>query len=459
MKIKSKFRQSGILFILGLLSFLSIGCSGFMNESDSEYSSNNIVHIEPTTVANTTHRISPVLNANTFTLEEKLSGISAQADHGTDAIILTSAENAGFASASDVKIKAGDILTGNVSSQTPHGFLKKVSGVRHENGKIHIDVTQIPLEEAIKDANFTFDHPLKKQDFVSFAPAVEGVKLNDINGVTDEITIKVDVIIYDKDGNMKTTYDQAKITGTYTLDLSLNGDIQIENFNLTKLKLYSRVKSDLKWTIGWGVSLKSVLPEDLAKKLDKKIPLGSFVIAPLTIMVGPVPVVIVTKINLLLTCGGNLSLNASLGSDQSLSFAMGFQFLNGKLSPYTEGPVLNLKFSEALGLKASLEAGIGPELEASIYGLAGPTIGAQVYLNAEVGIKQTNLVISSAAELKLGIKGTVGGQIDALTKFIGKLQLTIFDLVLWKLPIPIISNPEAPNYYPVGIFDGIRRPE
>lgn len=444
------FRHLKIFLALLFLCSLSFGCSsGFMSEGDSESSSNPVSHIEPTTVASTVHHIEPVLHPDTSTLEQKLSGVAAQITHGTDTITLTSSTNAAFTSASDISIKAGDILAGNVSSQTPHGFLKKVTGVRHENGKIHVDVVQIPLEEAIKDANFSFGHPLKKSDLLSFSPAMEGVRLNDISGPTDEISLKLNIILYDKDGNPKTTNDQIKATGTYTLDLSLNGDLQIDNFQLTKMKLYSRVKSDLKLTVGSSIS---ILP-----KLDFKQPLGSFDIAPLTFFVGPVPVVIITKINFQFTCKGSLALNVSVGTDQSLSFAMGLQVNNGAVSPYTEGPVSTIKVSEAVGLKASIEAGIGPELEASIYGLAGPTIGANVYFSAEIGASETNLALASAAELKLGLKGTVGGQIDALTKFIGKLEINLFNLIFWKQTIPIYgSKSGAPLLYPAGVYDGIR---
>jgi hypothetical protein len=447
MSCSKAYRHFNLLIALLFLCSLSFGCSGILGDDDTVGSS-GLAPIEPATVASITHHIQPEVPDTTTTLDQKLAGIAANVTHGTDTIMLASATNNAFANASDVGIKAGEILAGGVSGQTPHGYLKKVKAVRHENGNIYIDVEPVSLEKAIKNAHFNFRHPLKRKDVVSFSPAMAGVKLNDTEFVSDDVSLKIDVVIYDLDGNLKTTYDQIKATGKIDLVMSLDGDVQIEWFQMTQLKFYGKFKESLSLTVGASVPL---------AKLKKEFLLGSFAISPVTFFVGPVPVVIVPKINLNLTFDGSVAVNASLGVTQNLTFAAGLQANNGNVSPYTEGPVFTVVPSETTGVKAAIEISAGPEVEASIYGLAGPTIGVDVYFSAEASAKQSNLAVTSDLELKAGLKGKVSGQIDALAAIGGKLELTIFDIVFWKQTIPLYdSKGGAPAFYPAGLYDGVR---
>lgn len=420
-----------VLFLILVCSLCCYGCSGILGSGDD--ASGELRHIEPSTVASTTHHIEPVVPETTSTLNLKLANVSANVTHGTDTITISSATNAALANASEYNIEAGQILAGGVSGATPNGYLKRVKAVRHENGNIILDIENAALQDAIQNSHFSFSHPVKRNQIVSFAPAMAGVKLNDTEFFNDNVTLDVNVVVYDEDGDLKTTNDQIKASGKLNLLISLDGDLKIDWYTLTQFKLYAKVKEGLNLSISSAKALKA----------KKTIPLGEFAITPITIMIGPVPLVVIPKIKVNLNFEGNLTVSVSLGLDQSLSFAMGFEYLNGKTSPYGEGPVFSVTPYQSIALGGSAEVSIGPELEASIYGLGGPSIEADVYFSAEAEIKETNVSLSSEIDLQVGLRGTVSGEIDALKNVLGKLEFKIFDIAFWKKTIPLLDVPVA----------------
>jgi len=440
------FTKLNVFLILLFICSLSFGCSGLTGGDDSATQT----HIEPSTASGVTHIIDPVVPATSYTLDQRLTTFPANVAHSTDAITLSplpagspALRSVNFAfTTEELNIQPGHILAGPISTAKPKGYLKKVKSVRKENGNIFIDTENVPLEEAVQEAHMNISHPVKKKNVTSFSPAMAGVKLNDKEFMHDNISLGIDILIHDEDGNEKTTNDQIRATGNIAIQMSLDGVIKIHWFKLEHFKLYGKVKEqlDLKITASKGLRVKKV------------IPLGHIDIEPITFLVGIIPVIIEPKIELNLTFDGSISMQASIGFTQTFSLAAGMQVVDGKLKPYSEGPVFNVTPpTQTLGLNAALDIAVGPEVEASFYDIGGPAIGVDLYFSADANAQVSNGKPSADLDLKFGLRGLVTGKIDALTKLIGEIKLTIFDIAFWEKKYSTDGSTTA--LFPAGMND------
>ncbi len=180
-------------------------------------------------------------------------------------------------------IATGDVVVSAPTINAPNGFLRKVTAVRNENGKTILETRQASLNQAIKEGSVLIEKELSSAD-IQAAQLTHGVRMV-APGVAltpraSNTTFSFDKVIYDKDGDEKTTNDQVKLTGMLDLKINFVLDAAIHLFEanhfLAKAIFTEKSNLTLKGKENWAV--------------DKKITVATIRFSPIDFSIGPVPV-------------------------------------------------------------------------------------------------------------------------------------------------------------------------
>jgi hypothetical protein len=99
-----------------------------------------------------------------------------------------------------------------------------------------------------------------------------------------------------------------------------------------------------------------------------------WVLSPIEIQVGPVPVVIVPEIQLYLTGDGSISADLATGVHASLALEGGLDYSHGRVSPVATASPSFSYTPPTIDGQATLGANLTPTLNLLIYGIAGPEL-------------------------------------------------------------------------------------
>jgi len=190
--------------------------------------------------------------ADTFSnLDNKLNdNVVVVTDTEILALSLIDSTSLTFDATSTIAINAqiGTVLVSDISTLTPYGFLRKVTGKSNVGGKIQLQTIDASLEDLFKQCNIHYS---------------KGITPADTTGriTNTEFTINlVDEVLYDADGNNSTTYDQLKSSGAIIFELK---DFTFEYIRNEASPLPSKVeiktqvldKSNLTCSFGGSVTI------------------------------------------------------------------------------------------------------------------------------------------------------------------------------------------------------------
>lgn len=355
-----------------------------------------------------------------------MDALQAVAPDGTLAFIADTAEAETFLAA----LQPGDVLASDVSSLAPDGFLRKVVSVSSDGQQYAVETDQATLEDAILQGTFKFSAELTADDLAAAIPAgKESTRpLARPSRAGGMIPINI---------GRQELIDQVFVSGKAEIkvkpDLEIPFDgAQIQAVHFTT-EASERVELDLEANVAYGQ-----VQEQLTVK---EIPLRTF-----TVQFGGLPVVVRPWIELVVGVRGRVSAGMTTGIVHQGDLTTGVHYVKGdgwNAKPVTFKPTFEAKSTQPKA-SASVIAYAGPVLKLSLYGVKGPYLMADGYLDLS-----SDPAVTPWWTLNGGFEASVGVQIKILGKSLPPLSMVLYNQT-WPItdaggPAPGVAVAQPPE--------------
>jgi len=334
------------------------------------------------------------------------------------------------------ELDPGDVMVGAVSDAAPNGFLRKVTNMTTTGGQVVVTTEAATLEDAIQQGAIQLSRQLTPADIETMTLA-EGVSLMAnprAANLDDSFFFELNnVVLYDKDGNTGTTYDQLKANGSLEFAPGFDFDLVIKDRTLEELEFLFNVEETVELEFQVEVDIKSI---------KERYEIARLHLGTVTFFVGPVPVVFLIEMPVYLRADGDLSIGITTKVIQMATLEAGLRYADGNWDPVAN---LTNDFSfepPTLTAGINLKGYIDPPLTLLLYGVAGPFAGANPYLEL-----RTDIFATPWWELHAGIEATVGVKVEVLGRSLGDHTETVigYDILLAQAatnqPPNVPSNP------------------
>jgi hypothetical protein len=290
-------------------------------------------------------------------------------------------------------LHSGDILVSGSATSAPDGLLRKVLSITSKNSQIVVTTASATLIDAIQQGNFHLSMPIGSQNIqpvpgkegeFKFLPRLTREQYHHLFGenqvsdscadVSNVITVPIDEDLLN-DGNGKVTASGAvELCPSFTFDWSigLGGPLGLTP-TLHSLDAQANFGEHAHINIT-GSYHASFDPKD--KELT------AFQTAPITVLVGPVPVVVRFVVTLFVGANGELNASVSTGVTQDAFVKGGFSFVaGGQLTPDFPTPLISFA-PDPVGVDASLDLKgyAGTKIAFELYGVVSPYFKPDAYL-------------------------------------------------------------------------------
>jgi len=337
-------------------------------------------------------------------------------------------------------VEVGDVIVGDVSAAAPYGFLRKVTAVTDQSGQVILDTELATLEDAIQQGSLSLSKRLTPADIQS-ATTVQGVTMLSTarTSLEDSFFFELnDVVLYDKDRNYGTTWDQLKVNGSFELAPGFNFDLAVRDWTLQELEFVFDVQETTELQFQVEVDLVSV---ELSYEIAR-LHLGT-----ITVFVGAVPVVFLIEMPVYLRGDGSVSVGFTSRVTQQASVSAGLRYSGGNWAPV--GNLSNSFSFDPPRLSAGMDfkGYIDPPLGLLLYGVTGPFAEVTPLLKLEADV-----FADPWWELYGGLDATVGVKIEVLGRSLGEHTETVIG---YKILLAQATLPPPPGdmvYVPAGEF-------
>jgi hypothetical protein len=330
-------------------------------------------------------------------------------------------------------LAVGDVIVG----ETGEGYLRKVTSVTTQDGNIICQTEQADLGDLFNTAEFSFE--------TGISPGKSSVSQSNVTYhdlqveyLAPGVTLSPDGLTYDFSNT--TIYQNNNITfkitdGSVNFEPNFIANIEYEYGLPTKISILT---DNASLSMICKVNLNASGSEILS---DHKIILAN-IYRPITVMVGPVPVVVVvhTQLTAKLNTTVNAALNINAGVTKNYNLTLGAVYENNQWTG-----IYNLTDNEAF-LPVNWEGGaslthkltITPEVDFKLYGIVGPYFRPDAWetLNMKMAIPSLNW----NAALNAGIDANLGVDLTIFKKTFASYNYspegTIYEL--WKAPNEIV---------------------
>jgi formylglycine-generating enzyme required for sulfatase activity len=280
-------------------------------------------------------------------------------------------------------IDEGDVIVCGVSEATPEGLLRKVvSKHRLKDGSVQFTTEQATLKDAIADGGTNmFTKKIMPSDIVR-AETKEGVSYKAVEG---------------KDGllsGFKLTFDEAPLGDTSTL----NGYLTFEPHLFFELDVDWDLDLDFYFAIGFDETMGAEFQVTGATGIDVNETVASFPLSPIVIPCGTIPIVIVPKIEILVSANGELTGRVAVRVDQELGKKVGYRYDDG-WSPINEGTNSFTAQPPHYDVEGNIKVAAGPEVSVALYGVLGLRSSFQGY---------SELIVDNSIDYQFGMFADIG---------------------------------------------------
>jgi len=260
-------------------------------------------------------------------------------------------------------IEVGDVI---VNAQEPY-FLRKVTSVTTEQGRLLLRTEQAALTDAIRDGHIseTIVLPVAAAGNLKLAGPQDGMVLMPLGGQT----------ISTSEGlSLRITSGELVYEPRFELDLDIV-DRRIEHFRFSSIG-----QLDVTWDIQIAVPG--------ALDIEARSMLGEWPLAEVVILVGPVPILLGAVVEAYMGVqavtegGGEVAVRCGVhkGTGMAVEFRNGVWGYTEGSSPVWEHEVGNVTIPRRCSLRAFVELQVNVE----VWRAVGPGIGLTPYIQAEV---------------------------------------------------------------------------
>lgn len=304
-------------------------------------------------------------------------------------------------------LKVGDIVV----SGAGEGLLRRITAISEVDGELRLETTQAAVTEALQKADFQFqknlNSGLKEAAFVFHH---EGVRIDTSFRSAGEAQLELELEL--------PIIDEITVTGTLTLDPSINGAVTIEDYTLIYMKMEFVLQEQFEITTTATLANYT---------LEKEIKLVTITFPTFTVMVGAFPVIVTPEFTLYLGANLDLKSQLSVGVTQELTVTAGLEYESGTWDPYYEVENEFGRTGPSLSNTMEAKAYIKPQLNMKFYGMVSPYLAMELY-----GLVEAELNATPWWELYAGLKTSIGIEIKIWILNIASFSATLFD---WKMLI------------------------
>ncbi len=276
----------------------------------------------------------------------------------------------------------GNIVVGGITTATPVGVPpRRITGITYSGNTIILSTQEAGLTDAVQDGTINFTQTLTVNDIAE--ETTPDVVASALNGQSLLSALAVNCTtngnIYSK--NFEKTFGaNSTLSGCARIGLDTTLNMRISRFTLQSFEASVKISEEAQ------------LELDLASDSgSKEWELGRIRFNPITVFLGPVPIVMTPYIAFAAGVNGNVSANLTYKVEQSASYKTGILYANGSLSKISE--------------KTSFFKGPKPIYSPTL------TATAKGYLDVKPGLNFWSTVVLASADGD--VTGTVRGYVKA----------------------------------------------
>ncbi len=326
-------------------------------------------------------------------------------------------------------LQAGDVLVSEPSAAAPSGYLRKVVTVSRDGADTVLDTTQANLTDAVSQGELTADFQLTGDDLLSTQDLPQGVTLTALPAGK----LKAQVGVGENYGfalNFDHTFlpvQNANATGTIRVDGGVNFNVGYGvNIGISPcFELPPICLKSFQASVGFAQGSRLNITGNFQGVAGDAVLVGRQYFKPKVFFIGPVPVVLVPKVELYLTAGGEIKANVKFSAQESVTAQVGARWKKGEgwkdISSFgIDGTVNPPTFS------GSLKPRVGAQSVASftLYDVAGPEASLEGGVNLDVAYPRNPAWIVGGY-----LKGTLGFRVKLpILGTLASYSTTLFDI-------------------------------
>jgi len=179
--------------------------------------------------------------------------------------------------------------------------------------------------------------------------------------------------------------------------------------------------------------------------IEKETTIATYYLTPITVPVGPVPVVLTPQIEFVVGAELNLEANARASIDMSLTLQAGIYYNLGEWHPYTYSQH-DIDYDPPV-FEASVEAmayAILPKFSLLIYGVVGPSVEIQPYLQFEASLDSNPMwTIHAGIDAYAGVTMEINYLLD--TYLVADVLIQVMEMRWLVAQAPLREAPYPPT--------------
>jgi hypothetical protein len=350
-------------------------------------------------------------------------------------------------------LEPGDVLVSEPSQAAPHGYLRKVEGISREGNEVLLETTQASLTEAVHQGSFDAQGELAASDLMATKTYVPGVSARALpptprtlqsaagevvsEGYNFEVAIDV-VLNFDEEGEEASGSGEVRVNGLLRFNAGYSIGFGVELCGEIPPVCVDRFEARM--GIDQYADLK--VNSKIEGRVKKEHTLATFYFKPIVVFIGPVPVVIVPKIDAVVGARGEAKAVFGFEARESAQWLLGAKWTDpdddGRgwedLSTHNgfQHHVTSPDFEATMLLRAYGKS----DMKLLLYGLSGPAVDAWLGLGLDAQVPRRPL---------WRLFGHLGGRFSFQLDIASIVKTDVFEKTLFEFEPQLM---DAPNYPP-----------
>lgn len=313
----------------------------------------------------------------------------------------------------------GSVVVAGISKETPDGLLREVVSVKRTGSTLLVVTRPASLTQALAQGSFDVRHPLDASTITN-PVTLPGVRWHDpllTAAGLGAITVQLSTADGQALGIPCSPGVEMELSGSLTIAPSVDFG--------ASWSLFGGLSAHLSGTVVETSNLTATA--SATGSCSKRLQLAEFPFPPFDVQVGPVPVVITPVVRIVLSVSGQVTATLEDSVTQQTTVTAGLMYSHGQLRPIHQ---FTSNFTNTAptvpAISATAKAALGPELDLLLYGLAGPTVNVDGYMELDA-----NPTTTPWWSLNGGLDAGAGLALDLLD---GTIHVSVgdSDIISWQ---------------------------
>lgn len=347
--------------------------------------------------------------------------------------------------AQPVSYSTGDVIVAGVTARTPAGMLRRVTAVSADGRTVTTE--QATLEDVVQEGTLVVSGELRETDLTPDsrkAVADAGIILRAGHGLQPASSGGFE-FGYDLP-NVEFRHGSRSLYMEGSIGFSLEYDLEIDYRD--GVVHSARFTIEPRQTVNLRLSAEVSVPKQILSGLEFSLFPTPLIFLPVTVLVGPVPVVITPSFQLY--AGVDATGHITVDVVQEGSVQIGVECAASCHRTTSWKPIVDpsvaFRVNEA-AVGADVRGYVRPELKVKLYDVIGPTAGVEVYaaVGGRGGARSNGLF--AVAYLEAGVSAYAGVTVDVPIIGTSLLQVRVLDGIdvigpirLWEWPAVLLAG-------------------